>query len=207
MATRIGINGFGRIGRLSLRAILQYHRGELEVAAVNDLADSKSNAHLFKWDSNYGRWPGMVEARDNNLIIDGKEIRCYSERDPAKIGWRENGVEIVIESTGLFTDAKKAAAHREGGAKKILISAPARNEDATIVLGVNENHYDPRKHDIISNASCTTNGVANADTGTIASTTTDKLASDWRDYRWGSSGGTVRVLPAEKEGNLGARLA
>ncbi len=160
MATRIGINGFGRIGRLTLRAVNQYHRGKLEVAAVNDLTDTKTNAHLLKWDSTYGRYPGTVEATEDAIIVDGKEVKVLSERDPAKIPWRDYGVDIVIESTGLFTDATKAVAHQEGGAKKVLISAPARNEDVTIVLGVNEDQYDPDKHNIISNASCTTNCIA-----------------------------------------------
>jgi len=160
MATKIGINGFGRIGRLTLRASNQYQSGKLEVAAINDLTDTKTNAHLLKWDSTYGRYPGTVEAAADSIIVDGKEIRVLSEREPAKIPWQDYGVDIVIESTGLFTDATKAVAHREGGAKKVLISAPAKNEDVTIVLGVNEDQYDPDKHNIISNASCTTNCVA-----------------------------------------------
>ena len=160
MTTRIGINGFGRIGRLTLRTINQYHQGKLEVAAINDLTDTSTNAHLLKWDSNYGRYPGTVDAGENSIIVDGKEIKVFSERDPAKIPWGDYGINLVIESTGLFTDATKATAHLQGGAKKVLISAPAKNEDATIVLGVNENHYDPKKHNIISNASCTTNGLA-----------------------------------------------
>jgi glyceraldehyde 3-phosphate dehydrogenase len=160
MTTRIGINGFGRIGRLSLRAINQYHADELEVAVINDLTDAKTNAHLLKWDTNYGRYPGTVKAIDDSLVIDGKEIKVLSERDPGNIPWRDYGVDIVIESTGLFTDATKAAAHRQGGAKKVLISAPAKNEDITIVLGVNEAGYQPDEHHIISNASCTTNCLA-----------------------------------------------
>jgi glyceraldehyde 3-phosphate dehydrogenase len=160
MKTRIGINGFGRIGRLTLRAILQYHKDKLEVVAVNDLADTKTNAHLFKWDSVYGRYPGEVAAGDKAIVVDGQKISVISERDPGAIAWKDYGVEIVIESTGLFTDATKAVAHRKGGAKKVIISAPAKNEDATIVLGVNEKDYDPKKHHVISNASCTTNGIA-----------------------------------------------
>ena len=160
MTTRIGINGFGRVGRLTLRAAIQHHSGELEVTAINDLTDTKTNAHLLKWDSTYGAYPGKVEASQDSIIVDGKKIRVLSERDPAKIAWRDYGVGIVIESTGLFTDATKAAAHRQGGAKKVLISAPARNEDITIVLGVNEDKYLPDKHNIISNASCTTNCIA-----------------------------------------------
>ncbi|MFC1971159.1 type I glyceraldehyde-3-phosphate dehydrogenase, partial [Chloroflexota bacterium] len=162
MKTRIGINGFGRIGRLTLRTINQYQKDKLEVVAVNDLADSKTNAHLLKWDSTYGRYPGEVAAKDSAIIIDGKEIKVLAERDPGAIAWKDYGVDIVIESTGLFTDATKAVAHRNGGAKKLIISAPAKNEDVTIVLGVNEDQYDPGKHNVISNASCTTNGIAPA---------------------------------------------
>jgi glyceraldehyde 3-phosphate dehydrogenase len=158
--TKIGINGFGRVGRLTLRALNQYHKGKLEVAAVNDLTDTKTNAHLLKWDSTYGPYPGKVEAAEDSIIVDGKKVKVLAERDPAKIPWGKLGVDIVIESTGLFTDATKAAAHLEGGAKKVLISAPAKNEDVTIVLGVNEADYKPDKHKIISNASCTTNCIA-----------------------------------------------
>jgi len=160
MATRIGINGFGRIGRLTLRTINQYQSDKLEVAAINDLTDTKTNAHLLKWDSTYGRYAGDIEAAGESIIIDGKEVKVLSERDPGKIPWRDYGVDIVIESTGLFTDATKAAAHLQSGAKKVLISAPAKNEDVTIVLGVNEDQYDRDKHNIISNASCTTNCIA-----------------------------------------------
>jgi len=160
MKTRIGINGFGRIGRLTLRAINQYQKDKLEVVAINDLTDTKTNAHLLKWDSVYGRYPGEVGAKDDAIIVDGKEIKVLTERDPGAIAWQDYGVDIVIESTGLFTDATKAAAHLQGGAKKVIISAPAKNEDATIVLGVNEDQYDPSKHKVISNASCTTNGIA-----------------------------------------------
>jgi len=160
MTTKIGINGFGRIGRLTLRTINQYHKGKLEVVAVNDLTDTKTNAHLLKWDSTYGPYPGKVEASEEAIIVDGKEVKVLSERDPGSIPWREHGVDIVLESTGLFTDATKAAAHLQGGAKRVIISAPAKNEDVTVVLGVNEDHYDPGKHKVISNASCTTNGIA-----------------------------------------------
>jgi glyceraldehyde 3-phosphate dehydrogenase len=160
MATKIGINGFGRIGRQVLKVVNDYYGGELEVVAVNDLTDTKTNAHLLKYDSNYGRYPGTVEATDDAIIVDGKKIRVVTERDPGKIAWSDLGVEIVVESTGLFTDAKKAAAHLNGGAKKVIITAPAKNEDLTVVLGVNEDWYDPAKHRIISNASCTTNCIA-----------------------------------------------
>jgi len=162
MKTKVGINGFGRIGRLTLRALQARHKGDLDVVAVNDLADTKTNAHLLKWDSVYGRYPGEVSAKDKAIVVDGKEIQVISERDPAAIPWGKLGVEIVIESTGLFTDATKAVAHMKGGAKKVVISAPAKNEDVTIVLGVNEKDYDPKKHNVISNASCTTNGIAPA---------------------------------------------
>jgi len=160
MTTRVGINGFGRIGRLTFKTISQYHADELEVVAVNDLTDTKTNAHLLKWDSTYGKFPSEVEATDKAILVDRKEVRVFAERDPASIPWKDLGVDIVIESTGLFTDAPKAAAHLKGGAKKVLISAPARQEDITIVLGVNEEKYDAKKHHIISNASCTTNGIA-----------------------------------------------
>jgi glyceraldehyde 3-phosphate dehydrogenase len=162
MKTKVGINGFGRIGRLTLRALLERHKDELEVVAVNDLADTKTNAHLFKWDSVYGRYKGEVSAKEKSIVIDGHEIQVISERDPAAIPWGKYGIDIVIESTGLFTDATRAIAHTKGGAKKVIISAPAKNEDVTIVLGVNEAMYDPKKHSVISNASCTTNGIAPA---------------------------------------------
>jgi len=160
MAAKIGINGFGRIGRLALKAISQHYSDRLEVAVVNDLTDAKTNAHLLKYDSTYGIYPGKVEAKDDAIVVDGRETKVIAERDPGKIPWKDYGVEVVIESTGLFTDATKAAAHFQGGAKKIIISAPAKNEDITIVLGVNEDKYDPKKHNIISNASCTTNCIA-----------------------------------------------
>ena len=160
MATRVGINGFGRIGRMALRTIKQYHAGEIEVVAINDLTDTKTNAHLFKWDSTYGRYNGSVSSAENIISIDGAQIRIFAEKDPAAIPWRDMGVDIVIESTGFFTDAAKAVAHIQAGAKKVIISAPAKKDDITIVLGVNQDKYDPRKHHIISNASCTTNGLA-----------------------------------------------
>ena len=160
MTTRIGINGFGRIGRLTLRTINQYQSNKLEVVAINDLTDTKTNAHLLKWDSTYGRYPGKVAATEDAIVVDGKEVKVLSERDPGKIPWRDYGVDIVIESTGLFTDGTKAAAHLQSGVRKVLISAPAKNEDVTIVLGVNEDQYDRDKHNIISNASCTTNCIA-----------------------------------------------
>lgn len=162
MTTRIGINGFGRIGRQSLKAILERHPHALEVVAINDITDTQTNAHLLKYDSTYGRFPGEVSATENSLIVNGHKIQVVAQRDPAQIPWGDFGVDIVIESTGLFTDASKASAHLKGGAKKVIISAPAKGEDLTIVLGVNENMYDPAKHTIISNASCTTNCLAPA---------------------------------------------
>ena len=160
MATKIGINGFGRIGRITFRTINQYQKDNLEVVAINDLTDTKTNAHLLKWDSTYGPYPGKVEASEDAIIVDDKKVQVISERDPGSIPWSDYGVDIVLESTGLFTDATKAAAHLQGGAKKVIISAPAKNEDLTVVLGVNEDKYDPAKHKVISNASCTTNGIA-----------------------------------------------
>ena len=160
MTTRVGINGFGRIGRQSLKAMLERHPDDLEVVAVNDLAPTATNAHLFKYDSTYGRFDGEVSSGESVIRIDGHEIRTFSEKDPATLPWGDLEVEIVIESTGVFTDATKAAAHREAGARKVIITAPATNEDVTIVLGVNERTYDPEKHNIVSNASCTTNGLA-----------------------------------------------
>ncbi len=161
MTVKIGINGFGRIGRLVFRTIKERHPNEIEVVAVNDLFDAATNAHLLKYDSTYGKYDGTVEVVDGNLVIDGKTVKVTAERDPAAIKWKDMGVDIVIESTGFFTDATKAKAHIEsGGAKKVIISAPAKNEDITIVLGVNDEKYDPKKHNIVSNASCTTNGLA-----------------------------------------------
>jgi glyceraldehyde 3-phosphate dehydrogenase len=157
---KVGINGFGRIGRQALKNIMRKHGDSVDVVAINDLLDTKTNAHLFKYDSTYGPHEGTVEARDNSIVIDGQEIQISAERDPANIPWKKYGVDVVVESTGFFTDAKKAAAHLDAGAKKVIISAPARNEDITVVLGVNEEKYDPANHHVISNASCTTNGLA-----------------------------------------------
>lgn len=172
MKTQVGINGFGRIGRLVLKAIMERADDTLEVVAINDLVDPKQNAHLFKYDSTYGIFPGEVKVNEaNNIVINGKEIKVFSEKDPGNLPWADLGVDIVIESTGIFTTAKSdpekgkigADAHIiRGGAKKVVISAPAKGEDATIVLGVNEGVYDSEKHDIISNASCTTNCLAPA---------------------------------------------
>jgi glyceraldehyde 3-phosphate dehydrogenase len=161
MTTKVGINGFGRIGRQVLKAILEQHPDELEVVAVNDITDTATNAHLFKYDSNYGKFEGTVEAGPNSITIDGHEIRVFAERSPAAIPWQDVGAEIVVESTGLFEEAEKARGHIDGGgAKKVIITAPAKNEDITIVLGVNDDSYDPAAHNIISNASCTTNCLA-----------------------------------------------
>jgi glyceraldehyde 3-phosphate dehydrogenase len=171
MAVKVGINGFGRIGRQVLKAIMERHGGELEVVAINDLFDSKTNAHLFKYDSNYGIFPGTVVVSGNDLVINGKTVKVYAEKDPGNLKWADMGVDIVIESTGVFTDAKGdpakgkpgANVHIEkGGAKKVIISAPAKNEDLTVVLGVNDEKYDPAVHNVVSNASCTTNCLAPA---------------------------------------------
>ena len=159
MATRVGINGFGRIGRQTLKAILERHP-DIDVVAVNDITDTHTNAHLLKYDSTYGRFPGEVEVDGNDLIVNGKRVQVVAQRDPAQIPWGDLGVSLVVESTGLFTDAEKASAHLRGGARKVIISAPAKNEDITLVLGVNEDKYDPSKHHVISNASCTTNCLA-----------------------------------------------
>ncbi|MGR4066110.1 MAG: type I glyceraldehyde-3-phosphate dehydrogenase [Vulcanimicrobiaceae bacterium] len=158
----IGINGFGRIGRNFAKALALRHP-EIRIAAVNDLTSASQCAHLFKYDSNYGPYQGEVSAGGDTLTIDGRNIKILAERDPAKLPWKNLGVDLVIESTGLFTDAAKARAHIDGGgAKKVLISAPAKGEDITLVLGVNEDRYDPAKHHVISNASCTTNCLATA---------------------------------------------
>ena len=159
MSARIAINGFGRIGRQFLKATLERHP-DLEVVAINDLADPKLNALLFKHDTNYGEFKGDVSATADSIVIDGRRIKVLQEKDPAQLPWKALAIDIVIESTGFFTDATKAKAHVDAGAKKVIISAPAKNEDKTFVLGVNENEYDPEKHNIISNASCTTNGLA-----------------------------------------------
>jgi len=158
MAIRVGINGFGRIGRNFLRAAKE--RGsELEIVGLNDLADAGTLAHLLRYDSIHGRFPGTVEVGDEQIVVDGKEITITSERDPADLPWKDFGVDLVVESTGLFTEREKAGKHLEAGARKVIISAPAKNEDVTVVMGVNEGDYDPAAHDVISNASCTTNSV------------------------------------------------
>jgi len=161
MPARVGINGFGRIGRQVFKAIHDHHPDNIEVVAVNDLTDPKTNAHLLKYDSTYGAFPGEISAVDGAISVDGQKVKVIAERDPAAIPWRDIGVELVVESTGRFTSADKARAHIDGGgAKKVIISAPAKGEDLTIVLGVNDHMYDAARHQVISNASCTTNCIA-----------------------------------------------
>ncbi len=162
MTTRVGINGFGRIGRQVLKAIREYYPNEIDVVAFNDLGDLNTMAHLFRYDSNYGVYQGTVDVLDGALIVDGDEIKALSERDPAQLPWGEMGVEVVIESTGIFTDKASASKHIAAGAQKVIISAPAKGEDITIVLGVNQDSYDPASHHVLSNASCTTNCLAPA---------------------------------------------
>ncbi len=200
MGARIGINGFGRIGRQVTKALKESYK-EIDIVAVNDLASPEENAHLFKHDTNYGKYPGTVAVDGDNIVIDGDAIKVLKEKDPAKLPWKDLGVELVIESTGLFTDADKAKAHIAAGAKRVIISAPAKGEDITVVLGVNEKQYDPAKHFIVSNASCTTNclapvakvledsfGIENALMTTVHSYTNDQkildvVHKDWRRAR------------------------
>ena len=162
MTVKVGINGFGRIGRQVLKAILDYYPDDIRVLAINDLFDAETNAHLLRYDSNYGKFPGTVTVEGGNLIVNGQEIKVFAQRDPAQLPWGDLGVQIVVESTGVFRQREKAALHLQAGAKKVVISAPAKGEDITIVLGVNEEKYDPASHHIISNASCTTNCLAPA---------------------------------------------
>ncbi len=159
MAIKVGINGFGRIGRLLYRAAIE-RKANIDFVAINDLADAKTNAHLLKYDSVHGRFPGTVEVKGNDLVVNGKDLKVLSVRDPAQLPWKDLGVYLAVESTGLFTNREGASKHLTAGAKKVLISAPAENPDATFVLGVNDKSYDPEKHNILSNASCTTNGLA-----------------------------------------------
>jgi glyceraldehyde 3-phosphate dehydrogenase len=158
--TKVAINGFGRIGRQVLKAITERHSGKLEVVAINDLVETDVNVNLLKYDSNYGRWERDIRPSDGGISIDGRLVKVFSERDPGAIPWGDVGAEIVVESTGFFTDATKAVAHKRDTVKKVVISAPAKNEDFTVVLGVNQEGYDPSRHHVISNASCTTNGLA-----------------------------------------------
>jgi len=160
MALKVGINGFGRIGRNTFKAILDKYEGQVEVVAVNDLTDAETLAHLLKYDSCFGIMDKEVVAKEGALIVGGKEVKVLAERDPANLPWKALGVELVVESTGIFTDKAKAVKHIEAGAKKVIISAPAKNEDITVVLGVNEDKYDPKNHHVVSNASCTTNCLA-----------------------------------------------
>ncbi len=164
MTVKVGINGFGRIGRQVLKAILERHPEQLQVVAINDLFPAETNAHLFKYDSNYGKFPGTVEVVEGDLVINGQRLKVFAERDPRQLPWRELGVEIVIEATGVFRDANKEPgpwSHiRSGGAKKVIITAPGKGEDLTVVLGVNHQLYDPARHHVVSNASCTTNCLA-----------------------------------------------
>jgi glyceraldehyde 3-phosphate dehydrogenase len=165
MTVKVGINGFGRIGRQVLKAIKENYPNEFDVVAVNDLFPPETNAHLFKYDSNFGQYAGTVKVVEGDIVVDGDRIKVFAERDPAKLPWGDLGVEIVVESTGVFRDGKKAAVHVSGGAKKVIISAPAKPADSvdlTIVLGVNDDMYDPAQHHILSNASCTTNCLAPA---------------------------------------------
>jgi glyceraldehyde 3-phosphate dehydrogenase len=174
MAVKVGINGFGRIGRLVFRTLKARYPKDIEVVAINDLFDPETNAHLLKYDSTYGRFDGTVSTKDGHLVVDGKKITVSAEKDPGAIKWKDAGADIVIESTGFFTDATKAVAHiQSGGAKKVIISAPAKNEDITVVLGVNEDKYDASKHNVVSNASCTTNGLA-----PVAKVLNDKFGID-----------------------------
>lgn len=160
MAVKVGINGFGRIGRITFRAIQERYGDSIEVVALNDLVAPQTNAHLLKYDSNFGIFPGTVKVGEGEIIVNDRAVKIFAERDPAKIPWGDLGVDIVVESTGVFTDGNKAKAHLDGGAKKVIISAPATHEDLTIVMGVNNDKYDPAQHNIVSNASCTTNCLA-----------------------------------------------
>ena len=160
MTIKVGINGFGRIGRQVYKAIFENYQGVLDVEAVNDLMDVKTNAHMLKYDSTYGRFPGEVEVRDNDIYVNGEKLKSYAERDPARLPWGDLNVDVVLECTGIFKDKETAGAHLKAGAKKVLISAPGKNIDATFCLGVNEESYDPDSHHVISNASCTTNCLA-----------------------------------------------
>ena len=160
MPSKIAINGFGRIGRLVLRTLLERHKNELTVVAINDMAELNTNAHLLRYDSTYGIFPGKIEVGEGVLRIDGNNVVVLNEKDPARLPWKQLGVDIAIESTGVFTDGAQVRAHLDAGAKKAIITAPATNEDITLVLGVNDSNYDPSKHHIVSNASCTTNCLA-----------------------------------------------
>jgi glyceraldehyde 3-phosphate dehydrogenase len=161
MAVKVGINGFGRIGRITFRAITEKYGDTIDVVAINDLSDPHTNAHLLKHDTNYGHFPGTVEVKEDGFVVNGEFVKVFKERDPANLKWADVGADIIVESTGFFTDATKARAHIDsGGAKKVIISAPAKNEDITIAMGVNNEKYDAASHNVVSNASCTTNCLA-----------------------------------------------
>jgi glyceraldehyde 3-phosphate dehydrogenase len=207
MGVRVGINGFGRIGRLVLKA--GWNNPDIEWVAVNDLTDAKTLAYLFKYDSVFGVYPGKVEARENEIVIDGKPVKVVAQKDPAALPWKDLNVDIVIESTGRFTDADKAKAHLTAGAKRVVISAPAKGEDITICMGINEDKFDPAKHIIISNASCTTNclaplakvireafGIKRGLMTTIHSYTNDQVVQDFphKDLRRARAAG-VSMIP------------
>jgi glyceraldehyde 3-phosphate dehydrogenase len=189
MTVKVGINGFGRVGRQVLKAMRDFHSDELEVVAINDVGDLKTMAHLLKYDSNYGRFDGTVEVADDGFVIDGKPVKLFQEFDPGNLPWGDIGVEIVAECTGIFKSKKdginkkgkevKGAENHitRGGAKKVIISAPAQGEDLTIVLGVNDDKYDPDNHHVVSNASCTTNGLAPA-----VKVANDKFTIKWIEY-------------------------
>ncbi len=214
MKVRVGINGFGRIGRQVLKAIMERHGDELEVVAINDLFPPEMNAYLFAHDSNYGHFDGSVEVVGGDLVINGQHVKVFAERDPRKLPWKDLGVEIVVESTGVFRDAATdpgARSHIDhGGAKKVIISAPAKNEDFTVVLGVNDHLYDPEKHNVISNASCTTNcfapvakvindtfGIVKGYMTTVHSYTNDQRILDLahpKDFRRARAAG-INIIP------------
>ncbi len=207
MGVRVGINGFGRIGRLVLKA--GWSNKDIEWVAVNDLTDAKTLAHLFKYDSVFGIWPGKVEATADSIVIDGKPVKVVAQKDPAALPWKDLSVDIVVESTGRFTDAEKAKAHLTAGAKRVIISAPAKGEDITICMGINEDKFDPSKHIVISNASCTTNclaplakvlreafGIKRGLMTTIHSYTNDQVVQDFphKDLRRARAAG-VSLIP------------
>jgi glyceraldehyde 3-phosphate dehydrogenase len=209
VAARVAINGFGRIGRQVFKALYNEYEDEIDVVAANDLTSPQTMAHLLKYDSTYGVFEGDIESTDTSIVVDGHEVRFFAERDPSKLPWAELGIDIVIESTGFFTDAPKAAAHRDAGAKKVIITAPARSEDITLVIGVNDDQYDPERHHIVSNASCTTNclapvakvlhqyfGIAHALMTTVHSYTGDQVILDGphSDLRRARSAG-LNIVP------------
>jgi len=211
MAVKVGINGFGRIGRITFRAITEKYGDTIDVVAINDLSDPETNAHLLKHDSNYGHFPGKVEVTGDGFIVNGEPVKVFAERDPANLKWGDCGVDVVVESTGFFTDATKARAHIDsGGAKKVIISAPAKNEDGTFVLGVNSDLYDPAKHHVISNASCTTNclapiakvildtfGIESGFMNTVHSYTNDqKIADQVHDDLRRARAAAVSIIPS-----------